>query len=192
MNKKRKNFLIIYFIIIIISLVLIMFVIPDSFFMKKYEDIKLPTAEKLPKKEFTDYEIQKEHILKKKFDYEYDLLDSMSSTSYTYECSGSIDETIESGSCILPEKVSYTEKNKQEVFKNIDINNLDVEYIFNMIKDVEPVETKYQTLREYNYNVKIKDLETEIIVHTDLDEITKIYISNAYMTYILKYSNMSY
>lgn len=192
MKKKNNNFLIIYFIIIIIALVLIMFILPDSFFMKKYEDLELPTTEKLPKKEFTSYEVQIEHLLKKKFDYEYELLDSMGSTSYTYECSGKINETIESGSCILPEKVSYTEKNKQEVFKNIDINNLDVEYIFNMIKDVEPVETKYQTLREYNYTTKIKDLETEIVVHTDLDEITKIYISNAYMTYILKYSNLSY
>lgn len=189
---KNNKFLKIYALVIIIILLAIMFLIPDSFFMNKYEEVNIPTSANTTKKEFTPYEIQKEHLLKKKFSYEYNLLDSMSDKTYNFKCSGTIDETIESGSCSLPNKISYTEQNKKEVFKSIDLNFLNIEYIFNIIKDITPEETKYQTLREYKYNLKIKDLESEIIIHTDIKEITKIYISNAYMTYILKYNDVSY
>lgn len=193
MNKlgKRKILLIVYAIIILILLIAIMFIIPDSFFIKKYEGIEIP-SNKTEKKEFIDYEIQKEHLINNQYEYEYVLLDSMSKESNTYKCSGKTNKTIESGSCTSPEVISYTEKDKKEVFSKIDINYLNPTYIFNKIKNITPKETKYVTLREYNYQTMIEDLDTEIIIYTDLDEITKIEISNAYMTYILKYSNVSY
>lgn len=188
---KRKSIMIIYALIIFILLIVILFVLPDSFFVDKNND-SIPQIDNESPKEFTDYETQIEHLLNKKFEYEYILLDSMGTQSYSFECSGKIDDTIESGTCVLPTKVSYTEKNVAEVYKNIDSRYLDVEFLFNTIKDVEPTETRYQTIREYNYKIKITDLDTDITVHTDLDEITKIYISNAYMTYIMKYTNVSY
>ena len=74
--KESKNFLGIYAIVIIVLLVLIMFVLPDSFFSRKYEQNSQQfieankqaqeEREKLEaekKKEFVDYEVQKEHIL---------------------------------------------------------------------------------------------------------------------------------
>lgn len=189
-KSKRKTILIIYFIVVAIALITILFILPDSFFQKNYEEFN--NFSQPIKKEFVDYSIQQAHLLKRKYEYEYKLLDSMGSQTYTYECKGTLDEEIESGTCKLPEKMSYNEKNKDEIYKNINTNYLDVEYIFNLIEDVEPQITKYQTFREYNYNIKIKELSTEIVIHTDLNEITKIYISNAYMTYILKYTNVSY
>mgnify|MGYP003317624954 FL=1 len=45
--------------------------------------------------------------------------------------------------------------------------------------------------RIYTYKTSIEKLETDIIVTTDLDAITQIEISNAYMTYILKYNNVN-
>lgn len=195
MTKKRKIFLLIYGIVIFIVLISIMFLIPDSFFKAKYDDIPIPESlkEKTEIKEFTSYEEQIDNLLKNKYEYEYNLLDSMGITSYKYECTGKKDDTIESGSCTKPEKVSYTEKNKKDVLSKLDINYIEANYIFNtLLKEIKPVETKYTNYREYKYNLKIKKLDTDIIVSTDKETITSIYISNAYMNYIIKYSNVSY
>lgn len=193
--KKRKKFVIIYLIIILVALILIMFVIPDSVFMQKYKNIKLPQIpttknEPTTKKEFVDYEIQKENLKKNKYDYEYLLLDSTGSK--TYKCTGNINETIESGSCESPTRFSYTESTKTKEFSDIKINYLDPTYIFNLLEDIEAQITEYPTLREYQYTTSIDDLETEIVIYTDLNDITKIELSNVYMTYIIKYSNISY
>lgn len=186
---KRGKLLVVYAIIIFIALITILFIIPDSFFLSRYNNIDLPIDNNTEeKKEFIDYEIQKSNLMENNFEYEYLLLDSMRSKTYKYDCTGKVSGDIESGSCRLPEKFSYTEVTKKESFSKIDINYLDPTYIFNLLKDAEPVETKYQTLREYKYNVAIKDLETEVIVFTDINEINKIEISNAYMTYIIKYN----
>lgn len=196
---KKYKFLFIYGLIIIIALIGIMFIIPDSFFLGKYNyDIKLlnnssqSTEEELEKKEFIDYQTQQENLKNGNYEYEYILLDSMSSKSYTYKCSGIVNGNIESGSCTSPVNISYTEKTKAEAFSKIDSNYLNINYLFNVLKDIEPELTQYTKTREYKYIVKIKDLETEIIIDTTADEITQIEISNAYMTYLLKYSNMNY
>lgn len=186
---KQNKILIIYGIVILIALIVIVFILPDSFFLKKYDDINIPSAD-TSQKEFVDYEKQKENLLQNKYDYEYLLLDSMGSKTYTFDCSGTISETIESGTCKSPERFSYTESNKKEAFSKINIDYINPSYIFSLIKDIEPRETKYTTLREYKYSAKIEDLQTDIIIYTNLNEITKIEISNAYMTYIIKYSNV--
>ena len=184
MTKKRKILLLIYAIIIILILVFILFIAPDSMFTED-TDIKLPETNT---KEFIDYQEQQQHLILKNYNYEYDLLDSMSQKTYHFDCEGQ----KENGTCSLPEKLTYTEKNYQETFKNIDYNYLDPEFIFNLLKDIKPEETKYQSYREYTYNIKIKDLDTELVVTTDYDNINNILISNAYMTYILKFNNVKY
>ena len=110
---NNKKFLLIYGIIIIILLLGIMFFIPDDFFKKQYDDIDIPTTEK---KDFISYETQIENLLNKQYEYEYLILDSIGTKSYTYECSGKMDDTIESGTCTKPKKVSYTEQNKKDVY----------------------------------------------------------------------------
>ncbi len=185
---NNKKFLLIYGIIIIILLLGIMFFIPDDFFKKQYDDIEIPTTEK---KDFVSYETQIENLLNKQYEYEYLILDSIGTKSYTYECSGKMDDTIESGTCTKPKKISYTEQNKKDVYKEIEINYIDVEYIFNSIKDIEPTIEKMTKTRIYTYKTAIEKLETDITVTTDLDAITQIEISNAYMTYILKYNNVN-
>lgn len=187
--KNRKKIVIIYLIIILIALVLIMFVIPDSVFMRKYKNIEIPQTT-TTKKEFIDYETQKDNLKKNKYDYEYLLLDSTGSKEY--KCTGKIDETVESGTCESPTRFSYTESTKAESFTDIKINYLDPTYIFNLLEGVEAQITEYPTLREYQYTTSIDNLETEIIIYTDLNNITKIELSNVYMTYVIKYSNISY
>jgi len=192
MTTKRKKALKIYGIIIIIALTAIMFVIPDSAFLKLYnKNIKKINNQEVKENNFVDYDTQIEHLLNKQFKYEYLLLDSLSDKSYTYNCSGKIDKDIESGTCTEPERISYTETTKKDLFK-INTNYLDISYIFDYLKDYKPEETKYRSSREFKYNTKLEDLDTEIIVYTDLDEITKVEISNKFMTYVLKYSDISY
>ena len=207
--NKRKKALTIYAIVIFIILIAILFIIPDSVFLKFYPS-KIPqisgeTNEE--KKEFADYDKQKERLLNKEFDYEYVLLDSMNKKSYIYRCNGSVNKEKDNGFCTshstinkMDEEdtsedqtipITYNEKNKKEELK-IDISYLDPEVIFNLLKDVTPKETRNQTFREFNYKTKIKDLSTEIIVYTNLDNITKIEINNQYMNYIIKFSNIKY
>ena len=196
--EKRTKALIIYGVVILIILATILFIIPDSALMKLYEKnidkINNETKEQEEAKpiEFVDYEIQKERILKNKYEYQYVILDSMGKQTYKYNCSGKTSGKVDSGTCTSPSDISYTEKTKKKSFK-IDTKYLDLNYIFTkLLKDKKPDITEYKHSKEYNYKAKIQDLETEIIVYTDPDNITKIEISNAYMTYILKYSNISY
>jgi len=189
MLEKRKRLLFIYGIFIFILLIVIMFLLPDRFFLDKYKDLEMPTTS-LEKKEFIDYSEQKKKLLNKNFSYEYILLDSMGSQTYTYECNGVLEGERESGICTLPENFSYNEKTKKEDFKYINQDYLSVNYIFHLLEGLEEKEVKYTTLREYHYQVRIEELDTEIVVYTNLDNINKIEISNAYMTYVFKYENI--
>jgi hypothetical protein len=192
MTKKRKKILIGYGVVILIILIAIMFIIPDSAFLKLYnKNIKKIENQEVAKKEFIDYDTQKERILNKQFKYEYLLLDSLSNKTYKYNCNGTLDKDIESGTCTEPERLSYTEQTKRETFK-INVDYLDIAYILNLVKDITPEEIKYQTTREYTYKTTLDKLDTEILIYTDLENITKVEISNKYMTYILKYSDISY
>lgn len=193
--ETRKKVLLIYGIVIFIILLGILFFIPDEFFLKFFqsniEKIEEKAKESEEPKEFVDYDIQIERLLKKKFDYEYVLLDTIDEKGYTFKCTGSMDGTKEEGSCTRPDSFSYTEKDKQEKFKT-NPNYTSVDYWFNLLKDVTPKETKNQTYREYNYKVKIDNLDTEVVVFTSLENILKMEISNQKMTYIIKFKNISY
>jgi hypothetical protein len=194
--EKHKKFLLVYAIIIVIIFICIMFVIPDSFFMKKYEENAkefvegITESQKTP--EFTDYEEQKSHLLNGSYEYEIMLLDSTQSKGYVYECSGKVEKQKESGVCTSPELVSYTNATKKTVLNKINTTYIEPKGIFETIKNVEPEIESHKTYREYTYNVKINGLETEIIVQTLTDEISKIFLNNVEMQYILKYSNMNY
>ena len=192
MTKKRKKILIGYGVVILIILIAIMFIIPDSEFLKLYsKNIEKIETQEVEKKEFIDYDTQKERILNKQFKYEYVLLDSLTNKTYKYNCNGTLDKDIESGTCTEPERLSYTEQTKKDTFK-INIDYLDIEYILELVKDITPEEIKYQTTREYTYKTTLDKLDTEILIYTDLENITKVEISNKYMTYILKYSDITY
>ena len=117
---KNNKFLFVYGLLIIIALICIMFLIPDSFFLGQYQDeIELlqsttgTSEEKEEKTEFTDFSLQQEHLLNGNYEYEYNILDSMTTTTYTYKCSGQVNKEVESGSCTSPETVSYTEITKK-------------------------------------------------------------------------------
>ena len=190
MTKKRKILLLIYAIVIILILIFILFIAPDTMFTDDIDiDFELP---KTDTKEFMDYQKQQEHLLQKNYNYEYVLLDSMGKKSYQFNCEGKREGQFESGTCTLPENISYTQDNRKDAYKLIDSNYLEPSYIFDLLTDIKPEEAKYQESREYTYKIKIKDLDTDVIVTTDLDNITKIIINNAYMNYILKFSDVKY
>ncbi len=203
--KESKNFLAIYAIVIIILLALIMFVLPDSFFSRKYEQNteqfqnalkqeqeKQEAYEAEKKKEFVDFEEQKNQILNGNLEYKYLLIDAMGTEQYTYDCTGKKNGQIESGNCTLPESFSYTEQNKLDQFKNkIDPTYIEAQNIFNLIKDVEPTKEEHNVYREFTYTTQIKDLETTIIIQTTKDYISQIKLLNPYMTYMINYSNVN-
>lgn len=202
--KESKNFLGIYAIIIIVLLIVIMFILPDSFFSRKYEQAsqqfidannkakeEREKIEAEKKKEFVDYEEQKQQILTGNYDYKLLFLDSMGTTSYTFQCTGTKTGKTESGSCSSPEAFSYTEKTKQEEFKKyIDPKYISADSIFELIKDVEPTVESHNLYREFTYKTKIKDLETKILIQTTKDNISKIMLENTYMGYILNFDNV--
>lgn len=203
--KDNNNFLQIYAVIIIALLAIILFVLPDNFFNKKYEkntqqfieanekakeEQQKQEAEK--KKEFVDYEEQKQNILTGNYEYKLLLLDSMGTKTYKYECNGIKTGATEVGSCTSPENFSYTEQNKIEKFKKyIDPKYTEAKNIFELIKDVEPSIESHNLYREFTYKTKIKDLETKILIQTKKDNISKIVLENTYMGYIINFNNVN-
>ncbi len=188
--KKKNSFLTYYAGIILALLIAVMFVIPDSFFLKLNDIFNKQeiTIKETSSIEFKDLELQKETLLTSDYEYEYLMLDSMGTTPVTYECLGDIEDGKESGTCTSPKTFNYTDENKKELFSEINTDYIDLNYIFNLIKDIKPKELTYTKARELTYNVKILDLNTEITLYTDLDNINQINISNAYMTYVFKYN----
>lgn len=192
---KKKNFLLIYFIVIIIVLVCILFILPDSFFSKKYDDNykkyfgESQNKEDIKVKPFTDYEEQKEMLINNTHKYKYVILDSMGTESYRYECLGEITTKGETGECTFPVVMKYTGENKKQAFDKINNDYITPEKIFSLLKNIEPTLESHNTYREYTYNIKIKELDTEIIVRTTKEEITQISINNAFMSYLLKYES---
>lgn len=184
MNKKiskRSIFLLIYALIIIVLLIYILFIAPDSLFSKKQKD-------QVEQRTFTDYNIQKKNLMNKQYDYDYDILYG----NTVYNCSGTLNNNKESGTCTKPEQTSYDEKTKKEIYSDININNLDVAYIFKQIENIQPTENKYGSKRSYTYKLVLDKYSTEIIIYTNYDDITEIQLSNAYEVYDLKFTNILY
>lgn len=188
---KNNKFLEIYAIIILVLLVII-FMIPDNFYLNLHTKLNKQDIKEIEETEyiFTDIDIQKENLLTKDNDYEYLMLDSIGEETKTAECTGSIVNGEETGTCKSSENISYTKETKKETILNMNVKYVDLEYIFNSIKDIEPTIISYTKSRELLYKTQILDLDTDITIYTDLDNITQINISNAYMTYVFKYTNI--
>lgn len=188
---KENKFLKIYAIIILVLLVII-FMIPDNLYLNLYTKLNKQDIKGVEEIEyiFTDIDIQEENLLTKDHDYEYLMLDSIGDETKTAECTGSVVNGEDTGTCKSNNSISYTKETKKETILNMNVKYIDIEYIFKTIKDIEPTIISYTKSRELSYKTQILDLDTDIIIYTDLDNITQINISNAYMTYVFKYTNI--
>jgi hypothetical protein len=195
---KKYKLLIIYGIVIVIALVLIIFVLPDSFFerkyMKNYEEIMggSETKEETPA-EYVDLKTQKERLLKKNYTYSYQISAYVKKDeTMTYNCKGTKLNGKEEGLCTKPDAISYNEKNISEKLKYVNQNYLDPEYVFNLIKDldVEPYES--YGVRIYTYKIKMSGVVTQIELYTDRENIVQIVLGSAKETYVMKYSEITY
>ena len=195
---KNYKLLIIYGIVIVIALVLIIFVIPDSFFerkyMKNYEEIMggSETKEETPA-EYVDLNTQKERLLKKNYTYSYQISAYVKKEeTMTYNCKGTKLNGKEEGLCTKPDAISYNEKNMKEKLEYVNQKYLDPEYVFNLIKDldVEPYES--YGVRIYTYKIKMSGIDTQIELYTDRENIVQIVLGSAKETYVMKYSEITY
>lgn len=195
---KNYKLLIIYGIVIVIALVLIIFVIPDSFFerkyMKNYEEIMggSETKEETPA-EYVDLNTQKERLLKKNYTYSYQISAYVKKDeTMTYNCKGTKLNGKEEGLCTKPDAISYNEKNIKEKLEYVNQKYLDPEYVFNLIKDldVEPYES--YGVRIYTYKIKMSGIDTQIELYTDRENIVQIVLGSAKETYVMKYSEITY
>ena len=189
--SNRAKALTIYAIIIIIALIVILFIIPDHVFYNIHNK-RVNGQEQTIKDDFVTIKKAEQNLEQNKYSYEYVILDSIGTKSYSFKCKGTKNEKVESGTCTSPKSVSYTEKNKDKVFKEIQEEFLEPKKVFDLLKDIEPKITKYQSSREYEYRVNLDKLDTTITIETDKKNITKIEIMNGYMSYILKYSDIDY
>ncbi len=195
---KKYKLLIIYGIVIVIALVLIIFVLPDSFFerkyMKNYEEIMggSETKEETPA-EYVDLKTQKERLLKKNYTYSYQISAYVKKDeTMTYNCKGTKLNGKEEGLCTKPDAISYNEKNMKEKLEYVNQKYLDPEYVFNLIKDldVEPYES--YGVRIYTYKIKMSGVVTQIELYTDRENIVQIVLGSAKETYVMKYSEITY
>lgn len=179
---KNNKFLFIYGFIIIIVLI-VMFVADDKYFINQKKE-----ANKIEKilNNNPSYEEQLKALLNKEYDYHY----SLNYNGLTYKCQGSKRKEEEKGTCSEPESIEYNNDNYQETFKNINIDYLDVEYIFKIIKDIEPEITRLNIQKYYTYNVNILNVEGQIKIHSDSKQITQITIANGFLTYVLYFDSI--
>lgn len=197
--KNRLIFLMIYGSLIIILLVIILFVIPDDAFLKKYENnynkimentnVELEQAET----EYLDFKEQQKHLENNHYSYSYQILTPVSQElNAIYNCSGTVSGSNEEGTCTKPRKIEFTEQNKSKELNKVNMNYLNPSYLFNIINelDVEPID--YTGFRIYTYNTKLNNLETKIKIATDRENIVQIEIDNVKENYVLKYSDISY
>ena len=188
MSKKHKFLLIGYAILVIGALIFIVFLAPEKWFIKEEKvDIPISDNEEQEIKE-VDYEEQKSNL--NKYNYDYTLMYSMQDKTYYFECEGKRNENEEIGKCTLPSFVEYNINTKKDVFKEIDSNLLDPTYIFDLIKDSEEEVFDNESYIEYRYEITFEELSTEISIRSNKKIITDITISNAYIQYHLKFSDI--
>ena len=192
MTKKRTYALIIYAAIIVIILVFLLFFAPDKWFYKK--DSNTPETPVLKEEEEVDesidYETQKNNLTNNIYQYTYNLMDSMTDKTYLYECNGSINKEIETGLCTSPKRVEYNSNTKKDALDNINLDLLNPTYIFNLLKDIKPEKTENDSYTDYKYSLNINDYPTEITIRSGKDSIKEIIISNIYLQYHLKFTNI--
>ena len=182
MKDKRKTFLLFYAIIVLIILIYIIFLAPDSLFINKNKD-----SEKTNQVIFKDIEELKDNLKNNQYDYNY----TIDYNGKQYECSGTKDKEKEQGICTKPSKIEYNQSNISE---KIEINTeyLEVDKIFELIDGTEAKENNYYNLKTYKYNIELNNRNTDITIYTDETNITKICITNGFLTYILNFSNINY
>lgn len=183
---KNKKFLIIYgFIIFIILLVIVL--APNKWFSRKLpSDPVVEVPEKV-----IDLDAQYSRLRNNKYEYRYLIMYDINGDQSTYKCNGTIDGENESGSCTSPKNVSYTNKDKKEVFKKIKSEYLDMNYLLDLIKDVKPTDKKYENTYLYIYTLDLDNTMTDISIYSDGDNIIEIEIANKYGAYVIRLSNVS-
>ena len=184
---KNKKFLILYAIIIAIALICILFVIPDEYFLKNkkgYEELK-NTVEKI---EYEDIETLKKRLLNSEYSYEYNIIHN----NKRFVCKGEVTATEENGRCTSPSSFTYTKEDKFNEDKLFNLQYTSPDAIFKKIEGLEYTESMTNDGKAYHYKTKIIDFDTDIIIYTNDETITKINITSGLLSYILKYSNVSY
>lgn len=170
---KKKNYAwISYIIVVIILLLIILFVIPDKYFAPKkgYNVNNTDTTTEFP---FKEYNKMIEEIKENNYTYNYEI--NINTTIYTFD----------------GKKVGNKEQsNFENKDNNINEDLLNINYIFDLIKDITYKQFIYDNTRMYTYKLMLDNLDTEIIIYTDLNYITKILIANKYYQYNLTYKEV--
>ena len=188
---KKNKFLFVYIIIIIAILISIMFLVPDSFIKKfsrfrSFYDKDGVIIEPSEEATVLPYEKQIENLQKNHYSYEY----LINYKNVTYRCKGTKDGEYDQGRCTSPKEIEYTTSTYKETYKDVDTNLLDVDYIFNMIKDIEPEKSTINGIDIYNYEIPKSQDSILVSVQSNGDHITEIRISRGYYVYQMKYSNI--
>ena len=180
---SNNKFLFIYGLIIIVILI-VMFAMDDKFFVNKEKEIA-----KIKKVMNTSpsYDEQLQALLNNKYNYHY----TLNYNGVTYTCQGVKNQDEEKGSCSEPKNIEYTNDNYQEIFKDINTDYLDVNYIYKAIKDIDPEEMKLDVKTYYTYNVNILNIKGKIEVYSDSERITQITIVNGFLTYVLYFDSIN-
>jgi len=202
----------------ILILILILILLPDSFYQKHskygwfYESDMFNKGEDEKAGWGISLEEQFNKLLNNKYEYNYKLeygypnKDKVVVNKYT--CSGKKDEDNDNGSCTIvlcsgdkdkgqdglscssEKELDYTNDNFKEVFNNVNSSYLDVNYIYDLIKDKDNTFNQYSETRMFEYHVVSNNTDTDIYVYTNEDDIYKIMIMNGYLTYEIEYNNI--
>lgn len=183
--KKNKNIWISYAIIVLILLGIILFVLPDSLFVKKEDNKGLNpnSTNKSGEFPFAEYSKMIDEIKNSNYDYEFLVM----TEDKEYKYVGSMKDGNFTGTFYDEDKsYTYTELNEYINSSLVDLNNL-----FSILEKEKIEVDNYKDKRVYTYKIDVSSLFTEVCVYTDLYVINKITVSNKNYQYVLNYSNIS-
>lgn len=152
-------------------------------------------------KVFKDYIEMQSDLLKNNYEYEYIITVADSKVVYKGERidateTGYRENSLETIKYYIDEtglyKVLMDELYAMDkLYENINESYIDLEYIFNEIKNMSVTTEEVEETRTYTYNYVIENINYEVIVTTNLDAITKIAIKFEDKQYELNYSKIN-
>lgn len=185
-------------------LIFLLFVMIISFIggkATKTPESNIPvTEEKEETPTFKNYEVMQKELINSNFSYVYTINIGDYKVVYRGEKTNNLDtgykETAEETIKYQVDetglyKVVMDELNAYDrLYENLNESLLDLEYIFETVKDKPVLTEELGDTRNYTYKFTLEEIEYEIIVSTNLENITKISVKYEDKLYDLNYTEI--
>ena len=185
-------------------MIFLLFVIIISFVGSKKtqnNNLNTPVQKEEETVEFRDYALMQTDLLKNNYKYEYNIKVADYNVIYKGEKigvkeTGYRENSVETIKYYVDETGLYTVmmdslNSNDRLYENINESFIDLEYIFELVKDKSVVTEEVENKRTFKYSFNLEDIQYEIIVTTNLNDIESIQINFEDKNYSLKFTEVN-